>query len=82
MRLEYGFQLSEILPYSVARTWHTQLGMPFTVSRGSFKRHSFMASWLPLAPLRNFSLKRGTLSFWERYMASANRLDYQLPFMR
>lgn len=23
----YGFQLSEILPYAVARTWHTQLGI-------------------------------------------------------
>lgn len=23
----YGFQLSEVLPYAVARTWHTQLGI-------------------------------------------------------
>ncbi len=23
----YGIALSEVLPYSVARTWHTQLGI-------------------------------------------------------
>ena len=40
----YGFPLSEIVPYSLARTWHVQMGMLWLAT-------SWLATGLCLAPL-------------------------------
>ena len=40
----YGFPLSEIVPYSLARTWHVQMGMLWIAT-------SWLATGLCLAPL-------------------------------